>query len=268
MNTQVAGQYIFAGGNSGVPPVNIANYPSYYQGDDNPPSVRVSQQQTIQYGVLASNPAFSQALSAMKTAINAFSDVGTVPSPAVTTAETSATTPLGLNGTFAIDGGATVNVVSSDSLTDIMNKINANAGTTGVNATLSGTSLTIAGASANLTFTNQSGTALSSLGITPTQTTPTLAQSNQMLDQALQVAQQAQTTLSNLQQTVATSSSQLLTLGQQQSTFVTYLQNSLSDVKDVNTGEVASQVSQYQTQLQASYMAVASVTKLSLAQFL
>jgi flagellin-like hook-associated protein FlgL len=60
----------------------------------------------------------------------------------------------------------------------------------------------------------------------------------------------------------------LQSLGQQQSTFVTYLTNALSDVKDVNTGQVAAQVSEYQTQLQASYLAVASVTKLSLAQFL
>ncbi len=277
MNTQVAGQYVFSGGNGNVPAVNgatnaqglLTNYPSYYQDDNTPQTVRVSQQQTIQYGVLARNPAFSQALGAMQAAINSFSSpVGTTASPAATISETSATTPLGLNGTFSIDGGATVNVVTTDTLTDIMNNINAAAGSSGVSATLNGTSLSIAGANSTLTFANQSGNVLSSLGVSLTQAAPTAAQSTQILSQALTMAQQAETSLSDLQQTVATTSSQLQSLSQQQTTFVTYLQNSLSDVKDVNTGQVASEVSAYQTQLQASYMAVASVTKLSLAQFL
>ena len=271
MNTQVAGQYVFSGGNSSIPAINMATWPSYYQGDDNPSSVRVSQQQTVNYGVLGNNTAFNQALTAMQTVINGFTQ-GTINSASVTgtTVESSLTTPLGLTGTFAVNGGSTVNINSTDTLNQIVSKINAAAGSTGVTASDASGQLVISAAApaTALTFTDMSGSALSALGISPTTSTATVAQSTTALDNALNLCQDAVTSLSNLQQSVATSSAQLQTLGQQQDTFVTYLKNTLSNVKDVNTGTVAAQVSQYQTQLQASYLAVASVTKLSLAQFL
>ena len=82
------------------------------------------------------------------------------------------------------------------------------------------------------------------------------------------MSNQAQTDLANLQNSVADVSSQLSDAHDQQTTFVTLLQTSLSSVKDVDAGQVATQVSQYQTQFQASYMALAAVAKINLAQYL
>jgi flagellar hook-associated protein 3 FlgL len=285
MNTQIAGQYVFAGANSGVKPVDLSNYPalngsaydssavdtSYYKGDNTTLSVRVSPQQTLAYGVTANNTAFEESLRAAETALQSL-NTGTVSSATVTgtTNESSATTPLGLTGSFAINGGENVSIVPSDNLTDIANAINAAAGSTGVTASVAGSgpyNLQIATSSGtSLTFTGQTGTALTSLGITPT-SLPAATITSQ-LQTALGIAEKAETDLSNLRQSVATVSSQLQNVGQQQTTFVTYLQNNLSDLKDVNTGEVAAQVSQYQTQLQASYLAVADVTKVNLVQYL
>jgi len=244
---------------------------SYYKGDNTTLSVRVSPQQTLAYGVTANNTAFEESLRAAETALQSL-NTGTVSSATVTgtTNESSATTPLGLTGSFAINGGENVSIVPSDNLTDIANAINAAAGSTGVTASVAGSgpyNLQIATSSGtSLTFTGQTGTALTSLGITPT-SLPAATITSQ-LQTALGIAEKAETDLSNLRQSVATVSSQLQNVGQQQTTFVTYLQNNLSDLKDVNTGEVAAQVSQYQTQLQASYLAVADVTKVNLVQYL
>src|SRR3569623_1626039 len=77
LNTQYAGSYLFGGGQTTNPPVNVSNasYPamtspstastSYYKGDDEIMSVRVSDSDTVAYGVTASNPDFEQALRAL-----------------------------------------------------------------------------------------------------------------------------------------------------------------------------------------------------------
>jgi len=76
LNTQYAGSYIFSGARTATAPVNISNPPyapasspsspdtSYYQGDDQIASVRVSDTQTVSYGINADNPAFEQAMRA------------------------------------------------------------------------------------------------------------------------------------------------------------------------------------------------------------
>jgi flagellar hook-associated protein 3 FlgL len=76
------------------------------------------------------------------------------------------------------------------------------------------------------------------------------------------------TNLSNTEEAVGVSSAQLKSSAQQQTTYVTYLQTSLSSVKDVDTAQAAAKVSQYQTQLQASYLAVAQISKVNLTQYL
>ncbi len=69
MNAQQAGSYLFAGTNVGLAPVDLSNYPSasfsatgndtsYYTGDNNTQSVRISQQQTIDYGAPANSAGF------------------------------------------------------------------------------------------------------------------------------------------------------------------------------------------------------------------
>jgi len=82
LNTQYAGSYLFGGGQTTNPPVDVSNasYPamtlpstastSYYKGDDEIMSVRVSDTDTVSYGVTADNPAFEQALRALNLVAN------------------------------------------------------------------------------------------------------------------------------------------------------------------------------------------------------
>jgi flagellar hook-associated protein 3 FlgL len=77
LNTQYDGGYLFGGSRTDQAPVDISSstYPaatspssantSYYKGDDQMASVRVSDSQTVSYGIGADNPAFEQALRAM-----------------------------------------------------------------------------------------------------------------------------------------------------------------------------------------------------------
>lgn len=77
LNTQYSGGYLFGGARTNAIPVDIAsgtyaaaNSPSaadtsYYQGDQEIASVRVSDSKTVSYGVTADNTAFEQALRAI-----------------------------------------------------------------------------------------------------------------------------------------------------------------------------------------------------------
>jgi flagellar hook-associated protein 3 FlgL len=77
LNTQYSGGYLFGGARTSQAPVNVSSstYPaatspsaantSYYQGDNQLASVRVSDSQTVSYGVTADNTAFEQVLRAM-----------------------------------------------------------------------------------------------------------------------------------------------------------------------------------------------------------
>lgn len=74
MNTQMDGRYLFAGSNTDTAPVDTsalaaATVPSsadtsYYTGDSEEASVRVSEEQTITYGVTADGSGFEEALRA------------------------------------------------------------------------------------------------------------------------------------------------------------------------------------------------------------
>ncbi|HXP96158.1 MAG TPA: flagellin, partial [Telmatospirillum sp.] len=110
-----------------------------------------------------------------------------------------------------------------------------------------------------------SGTAATTLGLSSVTNTASLQST---LKSALGVATSAVTDLANQQETVGVVSKELTDAQQQQTTYVTYLQNSLSGVKDVDTAQTAAKVSQYQTQLQASYLAVAQLSKIHLTNYL
>lgn len=72
MNTRLDGRYLFAGSNTDTAPVDTALLAlptspstadtSYYTGDTEQASVRISSQQTISYGVTANGSAFEKAL--------------------------------------------------------------------------------------------------------------------------------------------------------------------------------------------------------------
>jgi flagellar hook-associated protein 3 FlgL len=83
LDTQYGGKYLFGGGRVDSKPVDISTtaYPSmtspstastsYYQGDHELAAARVSDTQTVSYGVTADNTAFEQAMRAMNLVANA-----------------------------------------------------------------------------------------------------------------------------------------------------------------------------------------------------
>ncbi len=78
LNTQYGGRYLFAGSMTSTAPVDLEAYSNttitpdttYYQGDDEIASVKVSESQTISYGVTADDPAFEKALRAFSMIAN------------------------------------------------------------------------------------------------------------------------------------------------------------------------------------------------------
>jgi flagellar hook-associated protein 3 FlgL len=82
LNTRYEGRYLFAGGRTDTEPVDISDPPyppatspstantSYYQGDGQIASVRVSDTQVVAYGVTADDPAFEQALRSLSLVAN------------------------------------------------------------------------------------------------------------------------------------------------------------------------------------------------------
>lgn len=85
LNTQLNGRYLFAGSRTDQPAVDLTTYAttpasaatadtSYYQGDSQQASVRVSDTSSITYGVTGDNSAIEEALRAAKLASQATTD--------------------------------------------------------------------------------------------------------------------------------------------------------------------------------------------------
>ncbi|MGY3577095.1 flagellin [Bradyrhizobium sp. USDA 4504] len=77
LNTQYDGEYVFSGARTNTAPADLSSYgtgtgslttsdTSYYKGDGEIASVRVSDSQSISYGVTADNPAFEQVMRLLK----------------------------------------------------------------------------------------------------------------------------------------------------------------------------------------------------------
>jgi flagellar hook-associated protein 3 FlgL len=281
MNEQESGSYLFAGSNTGTAPVDLTNYQTtsssgsgtnqaynYYTGNSDVQSVRVSSQQTVDYGVTANSPGFEEALRATQAVIDAAS--GTITqSTATVTDPTAASTSVASGDALSINGVSVTISTANESLNDIATQINsaASAASSAVSAKVvyNGSAYVLQVSSGSSTDLTISGTAATTLGLSSTTNTASLQST---LKSALGVATSAVTDLANTQETVSAKSAELTTAEQQQTTYVTYLQNSLSSVKDVDTAQTAAKVSQYQTQLQASYLAVAQISKVSLTQYL
>jgi flagellar hook-associated protein 3 FlgL len=288
VNQQVGGNYLFAGANTSVAPVNLATYPTlnastnaydpstqdtgYYTGDNSIQSVQVNLQQTVSYGVLASNPAMEEAIRAVQSVVEAAqASTASVTNAAAPITSTSAA--AGASGTLTVNG-QTYTLSATQSLTSIAQAINANPAsgvtasvvpdTTASTATPPGPyyHLRLTSASGTLTVNDQSGLGLQSAS----------ALSGSALTDSLQasltISNKAVADLGNLQEDISNTSNTLNNAQTTQTSFVTYLQNSLSGVKDVDTAQAAAQVQQFQTQLQASFLAVSTLTKLSLASML
>jgi len=288
VNQQVGGDYLFAGGNTSVAPVSLANYPTldattnaynpsnsdtgYYTGDNSIQSVQVNLQQTVSYGVLASNPAMEEALRSVQSVIEA-AQASTASTNGSGTPITSTSAAANASGTLTVNG-TTYNLTSGQSLTQIAQTINANPAS-GVAAQVvpddTASTATPPGPYYHLRLTSSTGTLTvddqSGLGL---QSASALSGSalTDSLQSSLTIANKAVNDLGSLQEDISNTSNTLSGAQTTQSSFVTYLTNSLSNVKDVDTAQAAAQVQQYQTQLQASFLAVSTLTKLSLATFL
>ncbi|MDB5604553.1 MAG: flgL [Bradyrhizobium sp.] len=81
LNTQYNGEYVFGGARTTTAPADLSSFAtgagslttadtSYYKGDSEIASVRVSADQTVSYGVTADNPAFEQIMRALKFVAN------------------------------------------------------------------------------------------------------------------------------------------------------------------------------------------------------
>ncbi|MCA1395945.1 flagellin [Bradyrhizobium sp. BRP56] len=77
LNTQYDGEYVFSGARTDTAPADLSSFDtgtgslttsdtSYYRGDSEIASVRVSDSQSIFYGVTADNPAFEQVMRLLK----------------------------------------------------------------------------------------------------------------------------------------------------------------------------------------------------------
>jgi flagellar hook-associated protein 3 FlgL len=84
LNTQYDGQYVFSGAKTSTAAVDLSSFASgagsltgtdtsYYQGDDELASVRVSGTQSVSYGVTADNPAFEEVMRVLKFVANSSS---------------------------------------------------------------------------------------------------------------------------------------------------------------------------------------------------
>lgn len=84
LNTQYNGEYVFGGARTDTAPVDLSDPTftanlasastadtSYYQGDDQLASVRVSDSETVSFGVTADNSAFEQTMRVLKLVANA-----------------------------------------------------------------------------------------------------------------------------------------------------------------------------------------------------
>jgi flagellin-like hook-associated protein FlgL len=285
VNQQVGGNYLFAGGNTSVAPVSLSNYPTleagtdsngnptltydpstpdtgYYKGDNSIASVQVNLQQTISYGVTATNPAIEEAIRSVQAVIEAAQV-----SANGTTTSTSPSAPTSVGGGTLTINGTNYTIAGGASLSQIAASINSQANGNGITAsvvpdTAGNYHLRVSNQQAAMTIDDEAGLGLSSASPLPA------AQLTDALQSSLTYANKAVADLGSLQEDISNTSNTLSTAQTTQTSFVTYLQNSLSNVKDVDTAQAAAQVQQYQTQLQASFLAVSTLTKLSLASML
>jgi flagellar hook-associated protein 3 FlgL len=112
LNAQYGDQYLFGGSDATAPPVDVSSsaYPSvtaapttadtsYYKGNDEAASVRVSDTETVSYGVTADNSAFEQGLRALNLVANSS------PLTPATLTQALTLTQSAVNATAAVQAG-------------------------------------------------------------------------------------------------------------------------------------------------------------------
>lgn len=88
------------------------------------------------------------------------------------------------------------------------------------------------------------------------------------LQDAYDLATSAMTALSDIQGELSITSGRLEDAKEEQTIYMSFVQNLADDISNVDTADVAVRVSSYQTQLEAAYSAIAEMEKLSLVNYL
>jgi flagellar hook-associated protein 3 FlgL len=200
LNVQVDGRHLFAGSRTDIAPVDLSGWPAppgltpplalplatydtqYYKGDAQVMSAQIDQNQTLNYGVNANDPAFEYVMRAMYYVQSAG------PQP------------------------------SQDTLETALSLINTALGTEQGNATR---------------------------GVPP-----------------------LTHDIADIQSAIGASQSSIDAANSRHNDFSVYLDQNISNIKTVDVAQTLTQVSSYQTQLQASYMTLSHLSQLSLLNYL
>lgn len=122
LNTQYGGRYLFGGSRTETAPVDLSSYPdsaatgsdtSYYQGNDDIASVRVSGSQTVAYGVTADADGFEQALRSLSMIANATSIDSDTISDALDLATSALDAVTGTRATLSLKASQLENATSN-----------------------------------------------------------------------------------------------------------------------------------------------------------
>jgi flagellar hook-associated protein 3 FlgL len=269
------GGYLFGGSVNSTPPfVQNGNNVSYV-GDNIVPGVQISQTRSEQVkysgaavfmSVPSGNGTFATAAASGNTGTGTIS-AGTVISPGSLTGDSY---------TITSNGGGSYTVVDNTKNTTVSGVTT----TPGNPTTLAfdGMQVSIGGTpSVGDTFTitpstNQSifstiAAAIAALQ-TPTTSAAAAAQSSAAISTALGGTQQAITSLSTTQASMGAQLSELNTYGTVNSDQTLQDQTQMSSIVDLNYAQGASQLSQQQTQYQAALQSYASISKLSLFNYI
>jgi flagellar hook-associated protein 3 FlgL len=120
LNTQYEGRYLFSGSRTDTPAVDTmalsaATSPStadtsYYNGDSDIASVRISNDQVVQYGATADNPAFEASLRAL----NLLKNMSASPFDEAVLEEAQSLILEGLDGVLAVQTGLSLDAATMD----------------------------------------------------------------------------------------------------------------------------------------------------------
>jgi flagellar hook-associated protein 3 FlgL len=268
------GGYLFGGSVNSTPPfVQNGNNVSYV-GDNIVPGVQISQTRSeqVKYSgaavfmdVPTGNGTFVTAAGSANTGTGAITS-GTVTSPSALTGDSYTITMGG--------GGTSYTVVDNKTGASVAGGAYTNPTTLsfdGMQVDLSGTpaagdTFTVAPSGYQSIFSTIAG-AIAALQ-TPTTTTAAAAQSSAAISTALGGTQQAITSLSTTQASMGAQLSELNTYGNVNSDQTLQDQTQMSSVVDLNYAQGASELSQQQTQYQAALQSYASISKLSLFNYI
>ena len=266
------GGYLFGGSNNSGPPFSQSGNSVTYNGDNLPTSVQISQTRTEQMKypgstvfqqIPSGNGTFQTSVGSSNTGTGLIS-VGSVTSPSAVTGDT-------YQVQFGA-GGSTYSVF--DTTTGSSTPVATGSYTSGANISVAGMQFQITGTpAANDTFTvapskNESVFGVIANAISALQTTGgSQTQYTASMQTAIQEVSNSMTSFSSTQASMGAQLSELQTYGEIDTAQSTQDQTAISSIVDLNYATGASQFSQQQTQLQAALQSYASVSKLSLFNY-